>query len=58
MRSLLFITHILDSVSTILSGLTIPGVGGVMWIAPQQGLHLYSALGGYVTKRRGQRTKR
>lgn len=27
-------THILDMVNTLLSGLTVPGVGGVMWIAP------------------------
>ena len=30
------ITHILDNINTILSGLTVPGVGGVMWIAPPQ----------------------
>lgn len=28
------ISHILDSVNAILSGLTVLGVGGVMWIAP------------------------
>jgi hypothetical protein len=37
------ITHILDMVNSLLSGLTTPGVGGVMWIAPQQGLRLFSA---------------
>jgi len=36
------ITHILDMVNSLLSGLTTPGVGGVMWIAPQQGLRLFS----------------
>jgi hypothetical protein len=29
------ITHIVDMVNNILSGLTVPGVGGVMWIAPR-----------------------
>jgi hypothetical protein len=37
------ITHILDNINTILSGLTVPGVGGAMWIAPQHGLHMWSA---------------
>src|SRR5689334_1854593 len=37
------ITHILDMVNNLLSGLTTPGVGGVMWIAPSQGFRLYPA---------------
>ena len=37
------ISHILDSINAILSGLTVPGVGGVMWIQPQQTLQSWSA---------------
>ena len=37
------ITHILDTVNNILSGLTVPGVGGVMWLAPQPVFHTWSA---------------
>jgi hypothetical protein len=37
------ITHILDSINAILSGLTVPGVGGVMWLAPQPAVQLWSA---------------
>ncbi len=37
------ITHILDMVNTILSGLTVPGIGGAMWMAPQPMLHVWSA---------------
>lgn len=37
------ITHILDSINNILSGLTVPGIGGVMWIAPQPAVQLFSA---------------
>lgn len=37
------ITHILDSVNAILSGLTVPGIGGVMWIAPQPVFQQWSA---------------
>jgi len=37
------ITHILDLINNLLSGLTNPGVGGVMWIAPSNGMRLYSA---------------
>ena len=37
------ITHILDTINNILSGLTVPGVGGVMWLAPQPVLHTWSA---------------
>lgn len=37
------ITHILDNINTILSGLTVPGVGGVMWLAPQPVFHTWSA---------------
>lgn len=36
------ITHILDIVNGILGGLTTPGVGGVMWVAPAHGLQLFS----------------
>ena len=37
------ITHILDTINNILSGLTVPGVGGVMWLAPQPVFHTWSA---------------
>jgi hypothetical protein len=37
------ITHILDTVNNILSGLTVPGVGGVMWVAPQPVFQTWSA---------------
>jgi len=38
------ITHILDSINTILSGLTVPGIGGVMWMAPSSAaLSVFSA---------------
>ena len=37
------ITHILDTINNILSGLTVPGVGGVMWIAPQPVFRTWSA---------------
>lgn len=37
------ITHILDTVNNILSGLTVPGVGGVMWIAPTPAFQTWSA---------------
>ena len=37
------ITHILDNINTILSGLTVPGVGGVMWMAPQPVFRTWSA---------------
>ena len=37
------VTHILDNINTILSGLTVPGVGGVMWLAPQPVFHTWSA---------------
>ena len=37
------ITHILDNINNILSGLTVPGVGGVMWLAPQPVFHTWSA---------------
>jgi hypothetical protein len=36
------ITHILDLINTILSGLATPGVGGVMWLAPQPAVLLWS----------------
>lgn len=37
------ITHILDNINNILSGLTVPGVGGVMWLAPPPAFHTWSA---------------
>jgi len=37
------ITHILDNINNILSGLTVPGVGGVMWLAPKPVFHTWSA---------------
>jgi hypothetical protein len=37
------ITHILDTVNSLLSGLTTPGVGGVMWVAPQPVFQTWSA---------------
>jgi hypothetical protein len=37
------ISHILQSINNILSGLTVPGVGGVMWIAPRQPTQMWSA---------------
>ena len=37
------ISHILDSINNILSGLTVPGVGGVMWLMPQQTFQSWSA---------------
>jgi hypothetical protein len=36
------ISHILDSINNILSGLTVPGVGGVMWIVPQRTVQLWT----------------
>ena len=37
------ITNILGNINNILSGLTVPGVGGVMWIAPTPTLQSWSA---------------
>ena len=37
------ITNILGNINNILSGLTVPGVGGVMWIAPQPTFQRWSA---------------
>jgi len=37
------ITHILDNINNILSGLTTPGVGGVLWVAPQPVFRTWSA---------------
>ena len=37
------ITQILATVNNILSGLTVPGVGGVMWMAPQPVFRTWSA---------------
>ncbi len=37
------VTHILDNINNILSGLTVPGVGGVMWLAPQPVFQTWSA---------------
>ena len=37
------ITHILDNINNILSGLATPGVGGVMWVAPQAVFRTWSA---------------
>jgi hypothetical protein len=36
------ITHILDTINNILSGLTVPGVGGVMWVAPHAAFQSWS----------------
>ena len=37
------ITNIIGNINNILSGLTVPGVGGVMWIAPQPTFQSWSA---------------
>lgn len=37
------VTNILSNINNILSGLTVPGVGGARWIVPQTGLHVWSA---------------
>jgi len=37
------ISHILDSINNILSGLTVPGVGGVMWVAPRLPVQVWAA---------------
>jgi len=37
------ITHILDNINAILSGLTVPGVGGAAWLAPQPLFQTWSA---------------
>ena len=37
------ITQILGTVNNILSGLTTPGVGGVMWLAPPHTVRVWSA---------------
>jgi hypothetical protein len=37
------ITQLLDTINNILAGLTTPGVGGVMWLAPQPVFHTWSA---------------
>ena len=37
------ITQLLDTINNILAGLSTPGVGGVMWLAPQPVFHTWSA---------------
>ena len=37
------VTNLLGNINNILSGLTVPGVGGARWIVPQYGLHVWSA---------------
>jgi hypothetical protein len=37
------ILQILDTINNILSGLTVPGIGGVLWVTPPSSLQMWSA---------------